>query len=90
MDISRLLRELHAERRWLECLIGALEAAAPASEPVQTLASRLYRYGSEGRMVTLGPAKKAELARLARRIRPGLPRHTWRHAPGPRLVRSVA
>ncbi|MBI3693738.1 MAG: PAS domain S-box protein [Acidobacteria bacterium] len=86
MKLDILLQELHAERRWLECLITALEAAAHAPDLAEPLATRLNHIASGGRVGNLPPEKKAELERLARRVRRVATRRSPPPAPGPRLV----
>ena len=88
MDLRRLLWELHAEQRWLDAMLATLETVSrgPASAPAEALVRSLHRDAFRG-MVNLPPARKAELSRLARRVRRTAARS---HAHGPRLVRLPA
>jgi hypothetical protein len=67
MNLPKLLRELHAERQWLETMIGALEVASrsPAHRFTGILVSSIQN-GEAGQCILhLRRRKKAELARLA-------------------------
>ena len=92
MNLTRLLQELHAEKRWLEDMIAALEAAPRSSAPwlVKALVIGLHNSASGGWTVNLAPEKKAELARLASRICRAAARRRPARDPGPRLVRLKA
>ena len=90
MKLTMLLRELHAEKRWLDDVIAALEAAALASELAEPLVRRLRHYASRGRVVHLDPKEKAELARLARQVNRAAVRYSRALTRGPRLVRRSA
>ena len=70
MDLDRILNELHAEKQWLETIIGALELAArsPAEQFTARLARGLGDGRSHRRPIYLGQQKKTELARLAGRV----------------------
>ena len=68
MNLPGLLRELHAEKCWLDDLIGSLEIAARS--PVQRFASALIDSMAEvdGPILCLPGRKKEELVRLARLV----------------------
>ncbi len=71
MNVTRVLRDLYAQRRWLSGVIGALETASQSPEVRFTamLAAKL-RPGSAPRpLVHLRRQKKAEITRLANLIR---------------------
>src|SRR5713226_9361321 len=71
MNVTRVLRDLYAQRRWLSGVIGALETASRSREVRFTamLAAKL-RPGSAPRpLVHLRMQKKAEITRLANLIR---------------------
>ena len=71
MNLPRLLRDLHAEKRWLETVIAALEIASrsPTQQFAAVLVSSLEAQRWGGRILHLSRSKKAELARLAGQVR---------------------
>lgn len=71
MNLPRLLEDLHAERQWLETMIAALEIASrtPAHRFTGALISSLQDEELPGCILHLGKHKKAQLARLAERVR---------------------
>ena len=71
MDLRKLLKDLYAERRWLETMIGGLEVAArsPAHQFTGMLVETLRNAGTDGCIAHLPQRKKTELARLARLVR---------------------
>lgn len=71
MNLPRLLQDLHAEKRWLETMIAALEVASrsPAHRFTGVLVSSLQKGAARGCIVRLNRQKKAELARLAKQVR---------------------
>ncbi len=89
MNLPKLLRELHAERDWLEAMIAALEAASqsPAHRLTGILASSVENGGGRGCLVHLRQGKKRELARLAGLVRRDVRR---RRRPEPKLVPFLA
>jgi len=67
MNLEKLLKELHAEKRRLDAMIGALETASksPAHRFIRTLERSLgHRRGWR-----LAPRTKAELGQLAQQVR---------------------
>ncbi|MBI3666387.1 MAG: hypothetical protein HY236_09225 [Acidobacteria bacterium] len=86
MDLDRILKELHAERQWLETIISALEVAAlsPAEQFTSTLVRELNGERSSRRTLYLGPRKKMHLARLAGQVR-----KTRHHPPASRRVSAA-
>jgi hypothetical protein len=70
MDLDGILRELHEERRWLDTIIAALEAASrsPDGQFVDLLGRGLRGGPASSLAVRLGSAKRREMERLARRV----------------------
>ena len=66
-----ILEELHAEKRWLETMIGALEIASrsPAQRFATTLATSLARGRTGGSALNLGKQQRIQLIRLAGQVR---------------------
>ncbi len=83
MNVTRTLRDLYAQKRWLNGVIGALEIASRSPEGRFTamLASKLCHGSRVGPLVGLRRQKKAEITRLANLIRGS--RHTPRLAARP-------
>ncbi|HYM13340.1 MAG TPA: hypothetical protein VEU62_21555 [Bryobacterales bacterium] len=71
MNLPRLLQDLHAEKRWLETMIAALEIASrtPAHRFTGVLISSLEDGELPECILHLGKQKKAQLARLAEQVR---------------------
>ena len=71
MDLERVLRDLHKERRWLENLIGALELASdcPGLRLMRTLNRSLPGGRPRRRGLRLGNRRKTQLSRLAGMVR---------------------
>ena len=71
MNLSKLLQDLHAEKRWLETMIAALEIASrtPAHRFTGVLISSLEEGELPECILHLGKQKKAQLARLAEQVR---------------------
>ncbi len=69
MNLEKVLKDLHAEKQWLESMIGALETASssPAHRLIRTLDQSLW-HGRSERGLRVGTRKKSELARLARLV----------------------
>ena len=69
MNLERVLRDLHAEKQWLESMIVALETASssPAHRLILGLDRSLWN-GRRARGVRIGARKKSELARLAQLV----------------------
>ena len=69
MNLEKVLKDLHAEKRWLESLIGALETASssPAHRLIRGLDQSLW-HSRRARGLRFGPQKKSELARLAQLV----------------------
>jgi hypothetical protein len=71
MNLPRLLNDLHAEKRWLETMIAALEITSrtPAHRFTGVLISTLQDGELPECILHLGKQKKAQLARLAQQVR---------------------
>ena len=69
MDLEKVLKDLHAEKQWLESMIGALETASssPAHRLIRGLDQSLW-HGRRVRGLRVGSRKKTELARLAQLV----------------------
>jgi hypothetical protein len=69
MNLEKVLKDLHAEKQWLESMIGALEAASssPGHRLIRSLDQSLW-HGRRVRGLRVGPRKNSELARLAELI----------------------
>ncbi len=71
LNLPKLVRDLQVEKRWLETIISALKIAerSPAHRFAGVLFSSLQAGEASGCILHLKRSKKAELARLAGRIR---------------------
>ena len=69
MNLNKVLKDLHAEKQWLESMIGALETASssPAHRLIRSLNQSLW-HGRRACGLRVGPRKKSELARLAQLV----------------------
>jgi len=69
MNLDKVLKDLHAEKQWLESMIGALETASisPAHRLIRSLDQNLW-HGRRARGQRVGPGKKSELAKLAQLV----------------------
>ena len=65
MNLEKVLKDLHAEKQWLESMIGALETAS--SSPAHRLIRSLTQ-SRRARGLRVGSRKKSELARLAQLV----------------------
>ena len=66
MNLPRVLRDLHAEKRWLEAMIATLEIASrsPAYRFAEALEASL-KQGRHGCVLHLSRNKKEELLKMA-------------------------
>lgn len=71
IDLNRVLTELHGKRKWLDELIGGLEAVARSPEVALVTAVEEVLSGDwcPKPKVDLGSRKKARLLRLASRVK---------------------
>lgn len=69
MNLEKVLKDLNAEKRWLEGVIGALEIAgsSPAHRLIRSLDQSIWN-GGRRRGLHLGPRKRTELSKLARMV----------------------
>lgn len=72
MNLEKVLKDLHAEKQWLESMIGALETASisPAHRLIRSLDHSLW-HGRRARGLRLGPRKRTELSKLAEMVDKG-------------------
>lgn len=71
LNLPKLVQDLQAEKRWLEAMIAALEIASrsPAQRFADVLVDSLQASEASGCILHLKRSKKAQLARLAGRVR---------------------
>lgn len=69
MNLEKVLKDLHAERRWLESIIGALETASssPAHRLIGSLDQGLRRSRRDSGW-RLGHRQRTELSKLAQLV----------------------
>jgi hypothetical protein len=69
MNLEKALRDLNAEKRWIEGLIGALEIASvsPAGRLLQSL-DRSLSPGASGRGLRVSSRQKTQLAKLSQMV----------------------
>jgi hypothetical protein len=72
MNLDKVLKDLHAEKQWLESMIGALETASisPAHRLIRSLDQSLW-HDRRTRGLRLDARRRTELAKLAKRIDAG-------------------
>jgi hypothetical protein len=70
MNLEKALRELNAEKQWLEGVIGALEIASvsPAGRLLQSVGRSVSPFAN-GQGLRIGARQKSELAKLAQMVR---------------------
>ncbi len=76
MNLDRVLEDLHAERQWLDTMIGAVELVSnsPSHRLIRKLDRSLGRNGSARIGLRLDHQQRAALLRLAHQVRADKPR----------------